>query len=65
MIDNTTCINMQLPEDVSNFLEMNSDALYIDGEEYFRPAGFWYKKTDKPNVFQVYFNDISKQLNKQ
>ena len=65
MIENTTCINMQLPEDVSNFLEMNSDALYIDGEEYFRPAGFWYKKTDNPNVFQVYFNDISKQLNKQ
>ena len=65
MIENTTCINMQLPEDVSNFLEMNSDALFVDGDTYFRPAGFWYKKTDKPNVFQVYLNDISKQLNKQ
>lgn len=65
MIENAIFINMQLPEDVCNFLEMNSDALYIDGEKYFRPAGFWYKKTDTPNVFQVYLKDISKQLNKQ
>jgi hypothetical protein len=61
-------IKVKLSLEIYEFLDMNGTAVFIDNRKYLQPAGFWYKKTNVPNVYEVYEEDpriTSKQLNKQ
>lgn len=56
-IDPTFRINVKFHQNVCDFIENCSNKFYINGEVFFQPAPHLYKKTDEPNVYDVYVNN--------